>query len=137
MILLTARAGRETRLEGLEMGADDYLVKPFDAEELRVRAKNLIENHRKLQERFQGEISLQATEAVIPSDKFLRKAVELVEANLSEADFTVDAFSREIGMSQSQLYRKLTALTDRNPLSLSGNSACNEPRNCSRRVAAT
>lgn len=135
MILLTARAGRETRLEGLETGADDYLVEPFDAEELRVRAKNLIENHRKLQERFQGEISLQATEAVIPSadDKFLRKAVELVEADLSEADFTVDAFSREIGMSQSQLYRKLTALTDRNPLSLSGN----EPRNCSRRVTAT
>jgi signal transduction histidine kinase/ligand-binding sensor domain-containing protein/DNA-binding response OmpR family regulator len=113
VILLTAQAGRESKLSGLETGADDYLVKPFDAEELRVRVRNLILQRQKLRERFAGEIKLPPTEVAPPSadDLFLKKVMEVVEINMSNPDFNVDKLSREIGMSQSQLYRKITALT--------------------------
>ncbi len=116
VILLTARAGRESKLSGLETGADDYLTKPFDAEELIVRVRNLIRQRQQLRERFSQEIKLEPGEAALPSaeEQFLQRAVRLVEAKLGDADFDVVAFSREMGMSQSQLYRKLTALTGYN-----------------------
>ncbi len=114
VILLTARAGGESKVEGLETGADDYIIKPFDARELQVRVKNLIEQRRKLRERFRQEITLQPKEIAITSmdEQFLQKAMAAVEKNLPDPEFSTDDFARQVAMSRMQLHRKLRALTD-------------------------
>ena len=114
VILLTARAGGESKVEGLETGADDYIIKPFDARELQVRVKNLIEQRRKLRERFRQEITLQPKAIAITSmdEQFLQKAMAAVEQNLSDPEFSTDEFARRVAMSRMQLHRKLRALTD-------------------------
>lgn len=113
VILLTAKASQEERLQGLETGADDYLTKPFHVKELQVRVKNLIEQRNNLRRRFTQTMLLQPKEVAVTSadETFLRKCMQSVEANMSNPDFTVDAFGRDVGMSRSQLHRKLTALT--------------------------
>lgn len=113
VILLTARAGQEDKLEGLEIGADDYLTKPFDARELQIRVKNLIAQRQRLRERFSREITVQPKDITVTSidEKFLQQALDTVEANMSDSDFQIDQFCRAIGMSRSTLNRKLRALT--------------------------
>ncbi|MGH7450767.1 MAG: response regulator transcription factor [bacterium] len=113
VILLTAKAGREDKLEGLEAGADDYLIKPFDAQELQVRIKNLIALRRKLQEKFKRQMVLRPSEISITSfdEAFLKKVVALVEAHLEDESFSPDDLAAEVGMSRAQFYRKMRALT--------------------------
>jgi DNA-binding response OmpR family regulator/two-component sensor histidine kinase len=114
VILLTARASAESRIAGLETGADDYIAKPFEARELQVRVKNLIEQRRKLRERFRKETAFQPHVMAVTStdERFLQKAMTVVEARMSDEDFSVEIFGREVGMSRVQLHRKLRALTD-------------------------
>ena len=116
-ILLTARAGREDRLEGLETGADDYLAKPFDTEELQVRVKNLIEQRRKLRARYSREPNMAPQEIVTSSvdQSFIQKAIEIINNHLSEPEYTVERYVRDIGLSHMQLHRKLQALTGLSP----------------------
>ena len=120
VILLTARAGQESKLDGLETGADDYITKPFDAKELLVRINNLLELRRKLQERFlknAGETGLDMLMDLPDSSissmeqKFLKKAIEIANTNLSDPEFTVKRFCSEMAMSNMQLHRKLVAVT--------------------------
>jgi signal transduction histidine kinase/ligand-binding sensor domain-containing protein/DNA-binding response OmpR family regulator len=117
VILLTAKSSGESKMEGLELGADDYLIKPFDARELQVRVKNLIEQRRKLRERFASIIKIEPKDlTVTPKDaEFLQRAIDIVEANMNNEEFSVERFGREIGLSRSQLRRKITALTDFSP----------------------
>jgi len=114
VILLTARASRESKLEGLKIGADDYIAKPFEARELEIRVKNLIEQRQKIQEKFHNKNMLQPQKHVTSSmdKKFLDKAISIVEEHLSNEHFSVETFSKQIGMSRVQLHRKLKALTD-------------------------
>lgn len=114
VILLTARASGENKLEGLETGADDYLTKPFDAQELIVRVKNLIEGRRRLRKKFSREISVQPKDITVTSmdEEFLKRAMEIVEAHISDSEFTTENFAWEIGMSRMTLNRKLQALTE-------------------------
>ncbi len=114
IILLTAKASRESKIEGLETGADDYLTKPFDAQELRVRVRNLIAQRRQLRERYTRELILKPSEiAVTPLDeKFLHRVKAAVEKHLGEEEFSVEDLAREAGMSRVQLHRKLKALTN-------------------------
>jgi DNA-binding response OmpR family regulator len=114
VILLTAKAGQESKLEGLETGADDYLTKPFSSKELLARVRNLIEQRRRLRARFSREVILKPNEiAITPVDEqFLIRVKAAVEKNLGDEDFSVDDLGREVGMSRAQLHRKLKALTD-------------------------
>ncbi|MFC2088916.1 two-component regulator propeller domain-containing protein, partial [Calditrichota bacterium] len=114
LILLTARAAKEDKMEGWETGADDYIVKPFDAELLSQRVKNLLEQRRKLRERFSREATFQIKEiANTPTDEvFLQKLNQTIEAHLRDETFTGEYLAQEIGMSRMQLYRKLKALTN-------------------------
>lgn len=114
VILLTARASDESKLAGLETGADDYLIKPFDAKELQVRVKNLIEQRQRLRKRFSREITLQPRDIAITSadEKFLQRVMEIIEQHLSEPNFDVQIFTKKVGLSRVQLHRKLKALTD-------------------------
>lgn len=118
IILLTAKAGHEDKLEGLETGADDYLTKPFDIKELQVRIKNLISIRKKLQEKFKNpeyhqSAKRKAEERKLSSldEKFIRKVNEAIEKHLSEEDFNAEEFGVEVGMSRTQFYRKLKAIT--------------------------
>lgn len=113
VILLTARASEEDKLAGLETGADDYLVKPFNSKELRTRVNNLIELRRMLRERYRKEGLLQPREIAVTSteEKFLQKLMKTVEDNLAEEDFSVEKLSSELAMSRRQLLRKIRALT--------------------------
>ena len=114
IILLTAKAEQEDKLEGLETGADAYLSKPFDARELQTRVRNLIALRRKLREKFRRRMILQPGEIEIDSidAAFLEKAVAIVEKNLQAESFSVENLARQIGMSRMQLHRKLRALTN-------------------------
>ena len=114
VVLLTARAGEEAKLEGLETGADDYITKPFSPVELKARVQNLIELRQKLREQFGRNVSLQPKGVVITStdERFLQRALDILEIHRSDTDFNSDAYAHEIGMSRSQLHRKLKALTD-------------------------
>jgi DNA-binding response OmpR family regulator len=117
VVLLTARTGRADKLHGLDTGADSWLVKPFDSWELVVQVRNLIEQRRRLRERFSAPIVLKPSElGVTPMDEaFLEKVLAVVQANLAEPDFDVVRLGREVGLSRSQLHRKLRALTNQSP----------------------
>ncbi|MCO6489483.1 MAG: response regulator, partial [Phaeodactylibacter sp.] len=109
VILLTAKATQEDKLEGLAHGADAYLMKPFQKEELLVRLEKLLELRRKLQQKYQSA----EEDGSAPEDAFLQKVREAITAHLDDPDFSVEQLSREVGMSRVQLHRKLKALTDR------------------------
>ncbi len=114
VILLTARSTLENKLEGLETGADDYITKPFKIQELQVRVGNLVEQRKKLRQRFRKEVLLEPKDIAITSydEKFLIRILEILEQNYSNEDFTADEFSKKAGLSRMQLHRKLQALTD-------------------------
>ncbi len=117
VILLTAKAAVEHNIQGLETGADDYLVKPFHAEVLKSRIANLIKSRRKLRERFREKNILGLSEiAACSADRvFLQKAVALLERRMGEPHFGVYEMADELGFSRRQLHRKLTALTGKAP----------------------
>lgn len=117
IVLLTAKADRDQVLIGLEKGADDYMTKPFDQDVLFTKINNLIEQRRKLRLLFAEKITVQPSEVKVQSidDKFLLRLLEVIEIHLGNPDFGINELSREIGMSRSQLYRKLKALTNESP----------------------
>ncbi len=112
-ILLTALSAQDKRLTGLQTGADDYLTKPFDSRELLARTQNLITNRRKLHERFSREVRIQPKDITVTSadETFLARVIQIVENNLSNADFSAEQFGQEVGLSRMQLHRKLVGLT--------------------------
>ena len=118
VILLTAKASKESRLEGLETGADDFITKPFDGEELIVRVNNLITQRIRLKERFRMEFEkspdMDSTVRLSMDQQFLQKATDIIEKHLSDPDFSVKLLSQEMALSRVQLHRKLTAIVNRN-----------------------
>ncbi len=116
LILLTARASKESRLEGLETGADDFITKPFDGEELLVRVRNLIDQRKRLSDHYRKgyEIFKKSIkeDALTMDEKFLQKARKLVEKNISDTEYGVDNFASDMALSRFQLHRKLRALFD-------------------------
>ncbi|TNE61366.1 MAG: response regulator, partial [Bacteroidetes bacterium] len=119
IILLTAKADVESRLEGLGVGADAYLSKPFLKEELFIRLAQLVELRRKLQvhySRIADSRDPELAEKPVASsldDLFIQKVYDLVLANLSDAAFGNVQLAQEMMLSESQLFRKLKALTGR------------------------
>ncbi|MCC6459059.1 MAG: response regulator [Saprospiraceae bacterium] len=118
VILLTAKADQDSRLSGLETGADDYLTKPFDARELRTRAQNLVDGRRRLREQFRRDVWLQPKAIALSSadDRFLQRLTDILEERLADEQLNVEDLAHRIGLSRSQLHRKLTALTDQAPV---------------------
>lgn len=115
IILLTAKSDKDSKLQGLGLGADDYLIKPFDSEELLARIKNLIETRRFLQEKFgSGTTILQKPEKEKLScldEQFLNRVMMVIDEHLAEENFSIEEFGKDVGMSRSQIHRKLKALT--------------------------
>lgn len=117
VILLTAKAATEDKLEGLELGADDYLMKPFNSHELELRARNLIHTRRTLREKFTSEMLLKPSAVTVPSAQrqFLERVTAAVEKHLAEEELSVESLAKEIGLSRAQLHRKVKAITNKSP----------------------
>jgi signal transduction histidine kinase/AraC-like DNA-binding protein len=114
VIMLTAKANVESKIEGLETGADDYITKPFNIKELITRVKNLIEQRKKLRERFSREVTLEPKDIAITSadEKFLNRAIGIIEEKMGDFEFDAQTLQEGMNLSRSQLFRKLKALTD-------------------------
>jgi signal transduction histidine kinase/ligand-binding sensor domain-containing protein/AraC-like DNA-binding protein len=113
IILLTAKSGQDNKIEGLKSGADDYLTKPFDLKELRIRIENLIAIRKILQERIikpDLDIKQQSKKLNRLDGIFMGKVSKVIEEHISDAAFNIEEFAGEIGMSRVQLHRKLKAL---------------------------
>ena len=117
VIMLTAKAEEEDKLAGLETGADAYIIKPFSMKEVKVRVRKLIEQRNKLRERFSREITLEPKDIAVTSvdEKFLQKAITIIEEYMGDNEFEVWKLQDEAGMSRMQLFRKLKALTGQTP----------------------
>lgn len=113
VILLTARDSEEDIVEGLAAGADDYITKPFRMNELIARCFNLIENRRRMKERFADQEEIESvTFAQNPADQaFLDKSIRIVFENLDNSEFDVPQFCQQMHMSKTLLYSKLKSLT--------------------------
>lgn len=117
LVLLTARAEAADRMQGIEFGAEAYLTKPFDADELRLRILKLIEHRALLQEKYGGErIGRPPDPDITPLDQqFLKNLQDLVEASIDDPDLSLQQLGKDMGMSRSQLHRKVKALTGVSP----------------------
>jgi len=118
IVLLTARADVESRIAGLKRGADDYLAKPFEPAELEARLANLIQLRRRLQQRYAAIPQMPAPSpdpGLAMEDAFLLKIREIVELHLSDTDFEILQLEQALGMSRSQVFRKVKALTGASP----------------------
>ena len=115
IILLTAKATNQDKIEGYETGADDYIMKPFDVVELKVRIKNLIEIRRKLQEKFSSDNFAVPKELSTIDEQFMKRVLQAIDKHISEENFSIEELSEEAAMSRIHLYRKLKALTGKSP----------------------
>lgn len=120
IVLLTAKADIESKLQGLRYGADAYLTKPFNREELFITLKNLIDIRLKLQQKYtqmafdvrQSQENVQVNApTLIYEDTFITNLRVIVENNLANADLDVEFLCKELGMSKTNLYGKMKALT--------------------------
>jgi signal transduction histidine kinase/ligand-binding sensor domain-containing protein/CheY-like chemotaxis protein len=114
VILLTAKTGMSSQMEGYKAGADDYIVKPFEMEHLICRVENLISSRRKLRETFSKRFDLDIEKMNLNSldKKFLEDIIQLVEENIDDYDFGADQVVGKMPMSRAQVYRKLKSLTN-------------------------
>ncbi len=118
IILLTARTADEDKIKGLENGADDYITKPFNMDLLLLRIDKLLKKRSKMQKQFQKTVDISPSEVQITSmdEKLIKKAVSVVEKNISESSFSVEDLSKELGMSRVYLYKKLMSITGKSPI---------------------
>jgi DNA-binding response OmpR family regulator len=117
VILLTARAGTDSKIEGFDVGADEYVTKPFNSKELVARVRNLIEQRRLLRKKFSAGVVLKPGEVAVTSldDALLKKVMAAVEKNMNDENYGVDDLARDACLSQRQLSRKLLSLTNLSP----------------------
>lgn len=115
IVVLTAKADIDSRLKGIERGADAYLVKPFNKEELMVQLRSLIRLRNRLRERYSviGSLNLREDKEFQREDEFMKKVREIMNANLDNEKFDIQRMCKEIAMSRTQLYRKFRSLTNK------------------------
>jgi signal transduction histidine kinase/ligand-binding sensor domain-containing protein/DNA-binding response OmpR family regulator len=117
VILMTALASVENKMTGYKVGADDYITKPFEPELLKIRAGNILENLKNARNGFAQNVHVSAKELTISKidEDFMQQIIDLLEKNLDNSGFDIDSFCRNIGVSPSQLYRKIKSITGLSP----------------------
>jgi DNA-binding response OmpR family regulator/two-component sensor histidine kinase len=115
IIMLTAKADMESRIEGLEQGADAYLSKPFNKDELLVRLRKLLELRKILQQRYMSgdEIDTSTSDSPQIEDAFITKLIETIHAHIDDSEFGIMQTARVMTLSRAQLHNKIKALTGR------------------------
>ncbi len=118
VILLTAKASEEHQLEGLGVGADDYITKPFNMEVLKLRIRNIIESGCKRRELFDEQIKIEPSRITItPLDRqMVEKAIQIVEENIGDPDFSVEELATSLHISRSYFYKKMVKITGKKPI---------------------
>ena len=129
IVMLTAKSTIESKIEGMKLGADDYITKPFSAAYLKARIFNLLEQRKKLQALYCASLLPASTEqplagkkettppALSPNDqKFMDKVMETIEKHLDNGDLTVEDIAGEVNMSRSVFFKKLKTLTGLSPV---------------------
>ncbi|MBS1974821.1 MAG: response regulator [Bacteroidetes bacterium] len=112
IILLTGSSSEESKIKGIEHGAEDYLNKPFSRELIVARVQNILQSRNRLQQHFFNTVTLQPTSAIdADNKKFLERCIEIIESHMDDPEFTVHAFCKEIGMSYPALYKKIKAVS--------------------------
>jgi signal transduction histidine kinase/DNA-binding response OmpR family regulator/ligand-binding sensor domain-containing protein len=118
VIMLTAKATVQDRIEGFELGADDYLTKPFDQSEIQARVRNLIQQRQRLFEWFGGHRTTPTNQEPVPApltaeQQFIERLTILVRQQMDNPAFTVEELAEAANLSRVQLHRKLKALTNK------------------------
>ena len=115
VIMLTSKSEISDRLEGIKLGADAYLAKPFSLEELHLTIDNLIDNVRRLKGKFTGALKqddkVEKVEVKGYDEELMERIMKVVNENLSDSDFNVEKMCDEVGVSRTQLHRKLKEMT--------------------------
>ena len=117
VVLLTALGAPERELEGLRIGADIYVVKPFNMRRLVMQCNNLINTRRMLQNKYAHQLDTKAEKIATNEldQKFIEQATQVVENNMDNPEFTVDVFSREMGVGRTVLFQKIKGITGNTP----------------------
>jgi len=117
VIILTAKTSVEQRIEGLEVGADSYIPKPFNIDHLKIRVSKLIELRQTIKNKYEGKNEIFQEQIKIKSvdEKLLEKFESIVKEQLDNPDLSIEIISQQIGISRSQLQRKLKQITNQNP----------------------
>lgn len=116
VIMLTSKSEIEDRLEGLRRGADAYMAKPFNIEELKAQIANLIDNNRRLKGKYSGQLHTDDDAVSTPEVKgndeaLMEQILTVINKNLSDSDFNVETLATEICISRAQLHRKMKEIT--------------------------
>ena len=119
VILLTAMSREEDQLTGLEMGADAYIVKPFNMDILRRTILNTLSVRRTLRYKFSGQESqedkVQQIELQSPDEQLMKRIMDVINENMSDSDLSVDMIAKQVGISRVHLHRKMKELTNQTP----------------------
>jgi YesN/AraC family two-component response regulator len=117
VILLTGRRGDQLEMEGLRLGADDYITKPFNVEMLRLRVKKFIEKRENRQRQFREKMDVAPSEITITSvdEQFIQRAIKICEDHMSDTEFSVEVLGHELSLSRTYLYKKLINITGKGP----------------------
>jgi len=113
VILLTGTNSEEIKLKGIEVGADDYITKPFDKEYLMARVKGILKQQRNLQDHLMGGITQKSPDFKLSEEDkiFLEQLEQLIEMHLNDDLFTIKSLAEQMAMSHSMLYKKIKLLT--------------------------
>lgn len=119
IILLTAKSREEDQLEGLQTGADAYILKPFNMDILRRTIINLLTMRRTLKNKFTGKESqeekVEQRKIQTPDDALMQRVMEVINENISDSDLSVDMIAQKVGISRVHLHRKMKELTNQTP----------------------
>lgn len=117
LILLTSRSSLIFKLEGLESGADDYISKPFDIIEYKLRIKNTLQSISRLKQKMSSAEIIQQDEIIFSSldEKLYSKAISIIETNIANEQFDIHLFCEQLGVSRTVLFRKIKVWTDFTP----------------------
>jgi YesN/AraC family two-component response regulator len=120
VILLTAKASSQDKIEGFERGADDYIMKPFEPEEVKARIRNLIEQRKRIHEHFRKHGLFEIDEQKItPVDqKFVQNVLGKITEHMSDPAFGVESLAAEMAVSRSLLLKKIESLIGEHPSEL-------------------
>ena len=115
VVLLTASSAPEIKLKGLEIGADDYISKPFDKDLLVARVAGILKSKNSLQKYFYNEITLNPTTSKISAEyrDFLQECIRIVEQHITDPNFNIQILAEEIGISRSSLFNKIKSISGR------------------------
>lgn len=115
VILLTSMADAENRVKGIEKGADAFLVKPFNMEELKAQINNLINNSQRLKGKFSGQMNksdeIKTEEIKSEDDVLMKKVIKYINENIDDSEYRIEQLASDIGVSRAKLHRKMKELT--------------------------